>query len=171
MLRLNVPNTEVSELEERNLLEWKAFERPHKAWSKEFFSSIIVIAFLVSIIFYFIEGFMPVIVVWALVFMVWAMSKTEPRIMTNVLSNWGLRMPDRTYNYGDMTNFWIETKWGSRLLRININGAPWHMVLVLDPEKEKEIKALMLKNVIYKEPNVTWVDKAINWVGQKMPLE
>lgn len=171
MLRLSVANTEISELEERVLLEWKAFERPHKVWSREFFSSVVVIAFLVSVIFFFIEGIMPVFVIWALVFMTWAMNKTEPRMVTNTLSNWGLKTPGRTYAYNQMTNFWIESKWGGRLLRINVEGAPWHMVLVIDPEKESEIRSLMLKSVVYKEPNVTWVDKAIKWVGEKLPLE
>lgn len=166
-----MPNTDRSELEERVLLEWSAFERPYKIWSKEFFSSVVVIAFLVSVIFYFIEGLMPVLVVWALVFMVWAMNKTEPRMMTHTLSNWGLKTPGRTYGYGEMANFWIEPKWGSRLLRINMMAAPWHMVLVLDPEKEAAVKELLLENVIYQEPTITWMDKAIAWVGKKMPLE
>lgn len=172
MLRLSVVNEkDKSELEEKILFEWEAFERPHKVWSKEFFSSVVVIAFLVSVIFYFIEGLMPVFVVWALVFMVWSMSKTEPRKTSNRLSSWGLKAPERTYRYEEMNNFWFETKWGSRLLRINLVSAPWHLVLVVDPGKETEVKNIMLEHVIYQEPAVTWMDRAIKWVGQKMPLE
>lgn len=171
MLILNVPNTDISELEERVLLEWEAYERPHKVWSKEFFSSIVVIAFLVSVIFYFIEGIMPVFVIWALVFMGWAMSRTEPRKVKHELSNWGIRISGTTQDYSIINNFWIESKWGSRLLRLNTQVAPWHMVLVLDPKIEAELKQLMLKRVVYSEPIPTWVDKAIHWVSEKMPLE
>lgn len=171
MLILNVPNKETSDLEERVLLEWSAYERPHKVWSKEFFSSIIVIAFLVSVIFYFIEGLMPVFVIWALVFMGWTMSKTEPGRVTHLLTNWGLNISGKTLVYSSITNFWIESRWGSRLLRINTETAPWHMVLVLDPEIESRLREELVKRVVYSEPVPTWVDKAIQWVGQKMPLE
>ena len=73
--------TENRDLSEKVLLEFEAYDRPHKVWTKEFYSSVIVIAFLVSVILYFIEGLMPVAVIWALVFMLWAMARTEPKII------------------------------------------------------------------------------------------
>ncbi len=163
--------TDTLDFSEKDLLEFEAYDRPHKVWTKEFYSSVIVIAFLVSIIFYFIEGIMPVVVIWALVFMLWAMAKTEPKVIKTTLTNWGLKSTEKTYRYEEMTNFWFETKWGSRLLRINLSIVPWHLVVVIDPKKEDEIKNLMLESVIYQEPAVTGVDRAIKWLGEKMPLE
>lgn len=166
-----MPNTDSFNHEELILLEWDAFERPQKKWSKEFYSSVIVMAVLASIIFYFIEGLMPVLVIWALVFMLWAMGRTEPRIEKYALSTWGLKTRDRTYQYENMTSFWFETKWGGRLMRINFNHNPWHIVIVMDKEKEDEIKKLMLENTPYQEPPVTVVDKMVKWLGEKVPLE
>jgi hypothetical protein len=166
-----VPETDTTDLSEKVLLEWEAYERPHKVWSKEFYSSIVVIAFLVSVILYFIEGAMPVVVVWALVFMMWAMGRTEPRKIKTTITSWGLRATEKIYRFEEMSAFWFETKWGSRLLRINLVGAPWHIVTVIDPGKEEEIKNLMLKKVIYQEPAVTWSDRAVKWMGEKIPLE
>lgn len=162
---------ETLDLSEKVLLEFEAYDRPHKVWTKEFYSSVIVIAFLVSIIFYFIEGIMPVLVIWALVFMLWAMAKTEPRMITTTLTSWGLKSGERTFRYEEMNSFWFETKWGTRLLRINLAVMPWHLVVVIDPGKEAEIKSLFLKKVIYEEPVSTWADRAMKWLGQKMPLE
>lgn len=152
-------------------MEFEAYDRPHKVWTKEFYSSVIVIAFLVSVILYFIEGLMPVAVIWALVFMLWAMAKTEPKMIKTEVTSWGLKAVDKTYRYEEMTNFWFETKWGTRLMRINLTGIPWHLVVVIDPKKEEEIKKTMTEKVIYLEPEVTWVDRAVKWVGEKMPLE
>ena len=70
-----------------------------------------------------------------------------------------------------MTVFWFETKWGTRLMRINLATIPWHLVVVIDPKKEEELKNTMLERVIYQDPPVTWVDRALKWVGEKMPLE
>ncbi|KKT40496.1 hypothetical protein A3K29_00865 [Candidatus Collierbacteria bacterium RIFOXYB2_FULL_46_14] len=162
---------ENKDLSEKILLEFEAYDRPHKVWSKEFYSSVIVIAFLVSIIFYFIEGFMPVLVIWALVFMLWAMAKTEPRLIKTELTSWGLKSQEKTYRFEEMASFWFETKWGTRLMRINLAVVPWHLVVVLDPNKEDDLKKHMLERVIFQEPAVTWVDRALKWVGEKMPLE
>jgi len=163
--------TEIRDLSERILLEFEAYDRPHKVWSREFYSSVIVIAFLVSIIFYFIEGVMPVVVIWALVFMLWSMAKTVPQMVRTILTTWGLKSQEKTYRYEEMTVFWFETKWGTRLMRINLATIPWHLVVVIDPKKEEELKNTMLERVIYQDPPVTWVDRALKWVGEKMPLE
>jgi hypothetical protein len=166
-----IDQTDIKDLNEKVLLEFEAYDRPHKVWTKEFYSSVIVIAFLVSIILYFIEGMMPVLVIWALVFMLWAMAKTEPKMVKVSFTSWGLRATEKIYRYEEMVNFWFETKWGSRLMRINLSGIPWHLVVVIDPQKEEEIKALIGKGVVYLEPETTWIDRVIKWVGEKMPLE
>jgi hypothetical protein len=108
VLRLNVPNTDPRNLEESIIFEWTSYERPQKKWSKEFYSSVIVMAFLGSVILYFIEGIMPILVIWALVFMLWAMSRSEPRQEKYAISTWGLKTKDRTYRFESMNHFWFE---------------------------------------------------------------
>ena len=171
MLRLNVPNIDPQDLEESILFDWDSYERPRKKWSKEFYSSVIVMAFLASVIFYFIEGIMPVLVIWSMVFMLWAMSKTEPRMEKYAISTWGLRTKERLYRFEEMNNFWFESKWGGRLMRLNFNRMPWHLVIVINPETEDKIRKLMLQNVNYQEPAVTWSDRLVKWIGEKIPLE
>ncbi len=164
-------NEETKDLIEKPLLEFEAYERPHKVWTREFYSSVIVIAFLVSVILYFIEGLMPVVVIWTLVFMLWAMAKTEPRLIKTTLTSFGLKSGDKTYRYEEMDSFWFETKWGSRLLRINLAVVPWHIVTVIDPKKEDEIRKIIGERVLYQEPATTWLDRAMKWISEKMPLE
>jgi len=166
-----VPNTDFQSSEERILFEWTSFERPQKKWSKEFYSSVIVMAFLASVILFFIEGIMPVLVIWALVFMLWAMSRTEPRMEKYAISSWGLKTKDRIYRFESMNNFWFESKWGGRLMRINLVGAPWHLVIVINSEDENKIRKLMIEETIYQEPPVTWSDRLVKWLGEKIPLE
>lgn len=169
MLRLFV--NESNDLKEKTILEWESYDRPHKTWTKEFYSSVIVIAFLVSVILFFIEGVMPVVVVWALVFMLWAMNKTEPIKTQNIMTTWGLRSVNKFYDYQRMTNFWMETKWDTRLLRINLVDSPWHVVFVISKELEEKIKTEMEKVVPFMEPAPTAMDKFTKWLGEKIPLE
>lgn len=166
-----MPNPDQLKNEEISLFEWEAYERPQKKWSKEFYSSVIVMAFLASIIFYFIEGIMPVLVIWAMVFMLWAMSRTEPRIEKYSLTTWGLKTKERLYRYEEMNNFWFESKWGGRLLRINLIGAPWHIVIVINHENEDKIKKIMVQEIVFQEPQITMIDRMVKWLGEKIPLE
>ncbi len=163
--------TENNDLTEKTILEWESYDRPHKTWTKEFYSSVVVIAFLVSVILFFIEGVMPVVVVWALVFMLWAMNKTEPTKTKNIMTTWGLRSVNKLYDYQRMTSFWLETKWGTRLLRINLVDSPWHVVFVISSELEEKIKLEMEKVVPFMEPEPTAVDRFTKWLGEKVPLE
>jgi len=162
---------ESNDLKEKIVLEWESYDRPHKVWTKEFYSSVVVIAFLVSVILFFIEGVMPVVVVWALVFMLWAMNKTAPQVTKNTMTTWGLRSVNKFYDYQRMTNFWVETKWGTRLLRINLVDSPWHVVFVIEKEMEEKIKEEMGKVVPFMEPEITAMDKFTKWLGEKVPLE
>jgi len=162
---------ETNDITEKIIMEWESYERPHKVWTKEFYSSVVVIAFLVSVILFFIEGVMPVFVVWALVFMMWAMSKTEPLITKNTLTTWGIRSVNKFYDFAKMGNFWMETKWGTRLLRVNLREAPWHVVFVISKEVEDKIKEEMSKIVPFMEPEPTAMDKLTKWLGEKIPLE
>lgn len=166
-----MPNTDPQNLEEKIVFEWTSFERPQKKWSREFYSSVLVMAFLASVILYFIEGIMPVLVIGAMVFMLWAMSRTEPRLENYALSSWGLKTKERTYRFESMNNFWFETKWGGRLMRINLAGAPWHLVIVINHEDEDKIRKIMLESVVYQEPTITWSDRMVKWLGDKIPLE
>jgi len=166
-----VPTTEIPLSNDTVLLTWEANDRPTKVWSKEFYSSVIVIAFLVSVILYFIEGIMPVLVVCALVFMMWSMNKTEPKKVKYELLPQGLKTVDKLYTFDEMDFFWVENKWGHVVLRINLIEAPWHIVIVVDPGLESELKNLMSQAVPYQVPVPTWSDKAVKWLGEKMPLE
>lgn len=166
-----MPNKDSHNPEETVIFSWTAYERPQKKWSKEFYGSVIVMAFLASVILYFIEGIMPVLVIWAMVFMLWAMSRTEPRLENYAITTWGLKTKERTYRFESMNNFWFESKWGGRLMRINLVGAPWHIVIVINPDTESKLRKLMLEKVIYEEPPVTWVDRLVKWLGDKVPLE
>ena len=81
-------------MEEKVLFEWRAMDRPNKTWSKDFYSTVIVLAFLVSVILFFIEGLLPVILVWAVVFMMWSMNRLPAKETSYALTNWGLRAGD-----------------------------------------------------------------------------
>lgn len=157
--------------EERLLYEWSALERPYKRWSRDFYSTIIVLAFLVSVIMFFIEGVMPVLVVWAVVFMAWAINKTQPQEAKYLLTNWGIRTTNAIYRFEEMKSFWFEDRHGQKLMRMLTGRFPGQLILVIPAEDEEKIKKIMLEKVVMEKPDPNWSDKVVKWWSEKVPLD
>lgn len=165
------PFDEMDTGEEKVLYAWKSVERPFKKWGKEFYSTVIVLAVLVSIIFFFIEGLMPVLVIWAVVFMAWAISKTEPVTREHKITSKGIRTGGTLYRWETMWVYWLEEKWDKKLLRVLLNKFPGQLVLVYDKNEEKKIKKAMSRFLRLEKPEATWTDRVVKWFGEKVPLE
>jgi len=157
--------------EEKVLFTWIADERPFEKKGKEFFSTVVVLALLISIILYFIEGVMPVLVVWAIVFMVWAVYRTEPGKVKNAVTNKGLITGENFYDWGVMESFWFEGRGEQRLLRVLLNRFPGQIILVCGKEEERKVEGLMKRYVRKSKPQDGWSDKMAKWMKRKMPLE
>jgi hypothetical protein len=166
------PEEKATDIDERVLLTWRSEERLYKARGKEFYSTVIVLAFLISIILFFIEGIMPALVVWAVVFVVWATSKTTPSETEHQLTNWGNRTGGKLYRFSEMAIFWIEEKWGKSVLRVLLTKFPGQLILVVRKEDEALFKKTLTdKQVTMQKPEPSWTDNLVKWLGEKIPLE
>ncbi len=161
-----------SGLDERTLLAWRSAERLFKARSKEFYSTIIVLAVLMSVIMFFIEGVMPVLVIWAFVFVVYATTKTPPAEADHELSTWGIRTGGKLYRFSGMILFWIEEKWGKSVLRVILSSFPGQLILLINKADEEKIKKILADNqVTMQKPEPSSTDKAVKWLSEKIPLD
>ncbi len=166
--------TAISEttVDEKVLLTWRSEERLYKTRGREFYSTIIVLAVLVSVILFFIEGIMPALVVWAVVFMIWATSKTPPIETEHQLTSWGIRTSGKLYRYSQMTIFWLEEKWNKTILRVLLLSFPGQLLLLVNKEDEVKIKKILSDNqVIMQKPEPSRMDNLVKWFGEKIPLE
>jgi len=161
-----------SGLDERSLLIWRSPERLHKARTKEFYSTIVVLAVLVSVIMFFIEGLMPVFVIWAIVFVVWATTKTPPVEAEHEITTWGIKTGGKLYRYNSMVVFWMEEKWEKTVLRIILNVFPGQLVLIINKADEEKIKKILADNQLtMQKPDPSSTDKVVKWLSEKIPLD
>lgn len=163
---------ETSGLDERVILTWRSPERLFKTRSKEFYSTIVVLAVLLSIIMFFIEGVMPVLVIWAFLFVVWVTTKTPPLEADHQLTSWGIRTGGKLYRFNQMVVFWIEEKWEKSILRVILTGFPGQLVMLVNKEDEEKIKKTLADNqVTMQKPEPSWTDNAVKWLSEKIPLD
>ena len=160
------------ETEEQLLFSWEADGRLYKQRGKDFYSTVVVLALLVSVIMFFIEGLMPVFLIWSVVFMVWALSKTPPAKVMHKITSWGIRTDNDLYRWQEMTTFWFEEKWGKNLVRILLRRRfPGQLMMIINSEDQEKIKGMINKHVTLEKPKPSFTDKTVKWLGEKVPLD
>ncbi len=165
-------NGDPYETEEELLFAWESDGRLYKQRGKDFYSSMVVLALLVSVIMFFIEGLMPVFLIWSVVFVIWALTKTPPVAVAHKITSWGIRSEDQLYVWGEMNNFWFEEKWGKKILRVLLRRRfPGQLILIVNEKDQEKIKEMVNKFVVLEKPKPSWSDKLVKWFGEKVPLD
>jgi len=96
--------------EEETLLEWESLERPYKERGRDFYSTVLVLGILIGIIFFFIEGLMPVLLVASVVFVVFVLSKSKPRKVSHKVTSRGIETEGNKYWWDELLVYWLEEK-------------------------------------------------------------
>lgn len=158
--------------EERTLLSWKAPARPHKKRSKDFYTTIGAIVFLLSVILVFFKEFLLIGVVWAVAFLAYVLSKTEPDTEEYSLTSRGVKTGKNRYLWPELRRFWFEEKWGFEILMVDTFRAfPGRLMLMLGDTPKEKLKTILVKRVMHDQPEEGFVDKATKWLQEKVPLE
>ncbi len=163
------------EIEEKVSISWLGPERPMRVRSREFFGTISVLAILVAIVLFFIEGFMPVLLVGAVMFVVIMSSRVEPKMIEYRISNKGIMVGGAHYAWEEMTVFWDESSRDGEMIHVlTIRRWPLQVLLILPKKGEvtlETVKKEIAKKVRYQKPPETRIDKGLKWFNEKVPLE
>lgn len=163
------PHKRPKPVEEKDLLVWTAPSRPFKRRNKDFYVTVIAISGLVGLILFAVDGFMPVLLIISLVFLMYVMSTVEPENIEYKLTNYGIKVAEKRTDWDLMGRFWFTKRFDSELLVIETAQLPGRMELVVLPEKKEEIKKIMNEYLIHEEIPPSGLDKAANWFSKKLP--
>lgn len=158
--------------EERLLIEWVAASRPFKKRDREYYTTIAIIVFLVSLILFFAGQFLFIAVVISLAFVAYVLASVAPDQIHNMITTFGIHTGDQLFYWEELGRFWFSEKFGSSLMHVETARAfPAQLILVLPKEDLEKMKEVMLKYSIFEKPQPTWLDKAATWMQEKFPLE
>lgn len=159
-------------LPEEDVLSWQAPSRPFKKHNRKFFSTIIVIGLLVSLIFFFAgQGLLPAAVIGAVIFLIYVLYTIPPQMITNKITTYGVRIEGALYYWEELGRFWFETKHKQRLLLIETVRFPGRITLLLGDQNEKTLKLVLAEVLLNKKPPLTSFEKAAKWLSKKVPLD
>jgi hypothetical protein len=164
------PVTQSSPL--KTLLVWTAPERPFKKRSREYFTTIGAIVFLIGVILLFLQEWLLILVMVALMFVAYIMSTVEPRQVEHQITNRGIITGGKKYEWETLNRFWFTEKLGEKILQIEtLVGLPRHLFLMLGETKQEAIKKILADYLPFEEPEKTWIDNASEWISRRVPLE
>lgn len=156
----------------KTLFVWQAPERLFKRREREYFTTIGAIVFLLAVILLFLKEWILIAVVVALTFVAYVMATTEPREIEHRITNRGVTTGGKNYNWDNLSQFWFSQKWGQKVLHIETSlRFPRHLIFLLGETKQEEVKKILSQYLRSEEPEKTWVDKASEWMAQRVPLE
>lgn len=159
---------------EETLVEWLAPARPFKKRNRQFFSTIIVIAILISLILFFAGQVLPVAVVISVVFLVYVTAVIPPLDVKYKLTNYGIYIEKEAFSWDSMGRFWFDTKSDQRVLEIELYRFPNRLTFVLiegQTPREKDLEMVLSEVLMKEKPELTTYEKVAAWLKDKIPLE
>lgn len=158
--------------QENTLFSWRALVRPFKPRSSNFYWMTILVAILLSIIGFVIEGFMVVVLVWAVVFLIFVLAKVPPEEIDYEVTNKNIKIAGKKYGLDGASRFWLTQRGGHKLLVFEMPFRfPGRLELVLSDVNEEELKEKLGKYVEYEEQPPEFADRAARWFSKKLSLD
>lgn len=150
---------------------WQAPSRPFKQRKRRYFTTVITIALLISLILFFAGQFLPIAVVVAVAFLSYVMATIPPHVVTHQLTTFGIRLEDELYYWEEMGWFWFTSKYGQRMLNIEIGRFPNRLVLMLGDTSEDDLRYMLEAVLVEQTPPPTYYERAAAWISEKIPLD
>lgn len=158
----------------RTLISWYAPARPFRKKERSYYTTIAILAILISLILLLAGEKMLIAAVFALVFLVYVLAYNPPPDIEYKLSTQGVTIADHFYHWQELDSFYFTEKDGSVLLHIYTQlRFPIILMLVLkDAEQQEEVKKIVAKYLPFHEiAPKTWVDKWSEGLQKHFPLE
>ncbi len=157
--------------QEEVYLIWTSPSRLFKKRDKEYFTNILAIVFLLSVILVFAREFVLIAAVLSIVFLIYVLSTVPPEDVKHKITSLGLGTGKHFYRWEELVDFWFEKQWGQTMLVARHYMQP-RTIILLGQQDEAEARDLIAKHIPYREtPEKSWVDNAASWLSKKIPLE
>lgn len=154
------------------LYSWKAPSRPFKKKDREFWTTIIAILVLVSLILFFVKEWFLIATLFSLAFVYYVLSTVPPEEIEYKITNRGLIYAGEDYPYELIQQFWFSEKYGQKVVNFELkSGFFGRLTLLVGQGDEKKIREILSRYLIEEEVKPGFLDKAGLWLQNKISFE
>jgi len=157
---------------EKTLLAWTSPSRIYHKHTKEFYTSLGTILFLVCVVLLFLKQIGLILALISFGFFLYVIDSVKPENVEHRLTNKGIFTLNKMYFWDQLGRFWIDKEYGKSVLYIeNLFGLPSRLPMILADQKPDEIEEMLKKYLIMQKPEPTQVEKWGEWLSNKIILE
>jgi len=168
----NQPLTVSQPEPEKILLAWQSPSRIYHKHSKDFYTSIGTILFLVCIILLFLKQFVLILAIISFGFFVYVLDNVKPDTLSHQITNKGIFTNNKLFYYPQLGRFWIQKEHGQSILYLeNLIGFPPRLFLLLNDQDSEKIEQTLKKYLVMQKPELTQVEIWSRWLSEKITLE
>ena len=154
-------------------IEWDAAARPFRRKNRSFYTTIIIIIALVSVIALLAGEFLLIGALLAFLFLIYVLNFVEPESVHYKITSQGITIQDHFYHWNELDSFWLSERDGFKLLNILTNiRFPGVLILVLGNVNEEDIKNICARYLPFHEiAPKSMMDKWSESLEKHFPLE
>ena len=157
---------------EQILVSWTSPARPYKTRTREFYTTILSIAFLLGVILLLLKEFLLIGVIMAFAFLSYVLATHKPENVNHQITTKGIISDGKLYDWDTFTNYWIEKKYSQEVIIVKTKTSiPGIILMVIDPKMKKDIVDSVTKYLPQDKPDDNFVSRASSWLSDKVPLE
>lgn len=158
-------------IQEELVYEWQAPTRPYKKHSEAFYRNIIVLVALISIILFFSNQIMLMIVVWAIAGLRLMMTWVPPQIENYQITTFGLRIGQELYYWEEMSLFWFTDVYKQNQVNFEIARFPNRISLPLGESDVELLREILVEVLVEGKPQPTYYEQVAEWLSTTIPLD
>lgn len=156
---------------EKLMLQWEAPNRPFKKRDREYYTTIAVIVFLLSLILLFAGQFLPIAVVISVGFLSYVLASVPPEKITNAVTTYGIHTDKQFFFWDELGRYWYTTKFKEPLLHIETSRFPGRITLLMGNVDQDRLNTILKAYLVNEQPLPTFLDNAAEWLQEKIPLD
>ena len=164
---------DINSRELKTLYVWKAPIRPFQQRGREFWKTVLTIAFFVGFILFLFKEWLLIATIASLLFVYYVLSTVEPEKIEHKITSRGIIYAGEMYYWEIISQFWFSEKYAQRLINFELRGEGFvhRLILMVGEGDEKTIKSILTKYILEQEIPPSFLDKASDWIQKKVPLE
>ena len=154
------------------LLAWQAPERVFKQRSKEFWSTILSIIFLISVVLFLAQEYLLIATIFALTFFYYILSTNPPQDIECKITNRGFVWGSQKFKWITLRRFWFTKEDGQNILNIETTlDIPRRLIVLLGKQNPKTVGKILENFLPHEKVAPSFIERATRWLGKTFPLE
>jgi hypothetical protein len=157
----------------QTLLSWKAVSRPFRKKDRSYYTTVLILIGLISLIALLAGERLLIGVLLALLFLIYVLNFVSPEEIDYKLSTQGITIGDHFYHWWELDSFWFSEKDNFKILNVLTRiRFPGQLIIVLGDVSQEEVKRVCARFLPFHEiaPKST-LEKWSETLQKHFPLE